>query len=176
MNFLTRTVRQGGGVGAPFAHIALGVAALAEADAEAAAATLGEVATWARTAGDTMSVLWAVPLLCQALVAAGRLDEAAAELEDAIRRAGPPIDNPWSSAQAQFGQGLLAIACGDTGEAENLLHQALAIQTGRGFVADGPSVADGRTDGTASPVSACWQAHSHPHLGCGTTPGGRSSS
>lgn len=137
MDFLTRTVHQGGGVGTPFAHIALGVVALAEGDAEPAAATLGEVATWARTAGDTMSVLWAVPLLGQALVAAGRLDEAAAELEDAIRRAGPPIDNPWSSAQAQFGQGLLAIACGDTGEAENLLHQALAIQAGRGFVADG---------------------------------------
>lgn len=133
---LTNVIRQGGTIASPFARIALGVADLAEGNYETAAAKLGEVARWSREKGDTFSALWAVPLYGQALVAAGALQEAKTVLDEGVRLAAPPIGNPWSTAQAIYGQAMLAEAGGHVVEAEQLMHAALSIQQQHGLCAD----------------------------------------
>jgi predicted ATPase/DNA-binding CsgD family transcriptional regulator len=132
---LNRTVRQGGGLGGPLARVALGVADLWDGKVESAAAALAEVAEWCK-GGDTLSALMAMPIAGQALVEAGRLDEAAAILAEARRIAGPPIENEWTAGLALYGEGLLAAALNDAAQSEHLLHQALSIQHRRGFLAD----------------------------------------
>lgn len=131
---LNRTVRQGGGLGGPFARVALGVADLWDGKVESAAAALAEVAEWCK-GGDTLSALMAMPIAGQALVEAGRLDEAKSALAEARRVAGAPIENEWSTSLALYGEGLLAAAMNDAALAEQLFHQALAMQHRRGFLA-----------------------------------------
>jgi DNA-binding CsgD family transcriptional regulator len=139
---LTRTVRQGGGLGGTFARVSLGVADLWEGKLESAATTLADAAAISRSTGDTFSSEWALPLAGQALVESGRLDEAAAMLAAARQVAGAPIDNAWSASLALYGQGLLAAARGDAVGAEHQFHQALAVQHQRGFAADAVTTLD----------------------------------
>jgi DNA-binding CsgD family transcriptional regulator/tetratricopeptide (TPR) repeat protein len=132
---LNRTVRQGGGLGGPFARVALGVADLWDGNTGSAATSLLEVADLCK-AGDTFTAFLALPVAGQALVEVGNLDQAAAILAEARRFAGPPIENEWSMSLTLYSEGLLAAAQSDATQAEQLFHQALAIQQRRGFLAD----------------------------------------
>jgi len=68
-------------------------------------------------------------------------DDAAAEvsLEQARRLAGPPLDNPWIAAAADYHLGRLASRRGRARDAEDLHHASLAVRHHHGFL---PGVAE----------------------------------
>jgi DNA-binding CsgD family transcriptional regulator len=72
-------------------------------------------------------------------LALGDNDAAADALEAARRYAGPPLDNPYLAAAADYQLGLLARRRGQARESERLHHEALALRHEHGFL---PGVID----------------------------------
>jgi DNA-binding CsgD family transcriptional regulator len=69
-----------------------------------------------------------------ALMALGDDGAAKVALEDARRLAGPPLDNAWLAASADYQLGELARRDGRARDAERLHHEALAVRHEPGFV------------------------------------------
>ena len=119
-------------------EIAIGMLALRQEDAEAALQALAPL---------TVADVFVVPLWCSwasllrgfAFMALDDEDAAENAFREARRLAGPPLDNRWMSASADYGMGVLEYRRGNTRDAERLLHESLVVRHRAGFR---PGVAD----------------------------------
>ncbi|WP_345418756.1 helix-turn-helix transcriptional regulator, partial [Actinomycetospora chlora] len=110
--------------------ITLGFTELSAGDAAAAAEVLGPMAeaTRAMGYGEPLAAPF-VPDAVEALVGAGRVDEARPLVDD-LQRAGRALDRPWALALGGRCRGLLLAADGDLDGAAAALTEALAEHDG----------------------------------------------
>ena len=125
----------GGSVAVPQALFQLSMMMLACGDSDGARAYIAPLVEESRTLELSVYLSWSLCIIGGCELAAGRLAEARTALVEA-RTIGTAIENPWTSALAIQRLGDLALQEGETGKAEDLYHEALAIRHKRRFLPD----------------------------------------
>ena len=133
---LLRTANaSGGSVAVPQALFQLSMMLLACGDADEARAYVAPLMEESRTLGLAVYLSWSLSIIGGCDLASGRPAEARTALDEA-RSVATDIENPWVSALAIHRLGDVALHEGDTGEAEDLYHEALVIRHKRRFAPD----------------------------------------
>ncbi len=125
----------GGSVAVPQALFQLSAIMLACGDAEGARACIEPLIEESRTLDLPVYLSWSLCIAGGCDIASGRLAEARTALDEA-RTVAAAFGNPWTSSLAIHRLGEVALREGDTGAAEDLYHEALAIRHRRRFAPD----------------------------------------